>query len=68
MVAIYQIDKHDSFVNLFGVNIVYNIHLLGKVPAQFQAKGDLVPKFTVGVNDIPELEGKGRTSYVACKF
>jgi hypothetical protein len=48
--------------------IVYNIHSLGKIPAQFQnnVKSDLVPKFTVGVNDIPELEKKNQ-SYVACK-
>lgn len=46
---------------------VYNIHLLGKVPAQFQnRRSELVPKFTVGVNDIPQLEKK-KQSYVACK-
>ncbi|KAG2194258.1 hypothetical protein INT47_009668 [Mucor saturninus] len=45
---------------------VYNIHLLGKVPTQFQnRRSDLVPKFTVGVNDIPQLEKKNQ-SYVAC--
>lgn len=47
--------------------IVYNIHLLGKVPIQFHnGKNDMIPKFTVGVNDIPELE-KRNQSYVACK-
>lgn len=47
---------------------VYNIHLLGQVPAQFQrlVKRDILPKYTVGVNDIPQLEKKNQ-SYVACK-
>ncbi|KAI9245198.1 hypothetical protein EDC94DRAFT_530380, partial [Helicostylum pulchrum] len=45
---------------------VYNICLLGKIPSQFQnGKSDIIPKFTVGVNDIPQLEKKNQT-YVAC--
>jgi hypothetical protein len=41
---------------------------MGQVPAQFQrqVKRDILPKFTVGVNDIPQLE-KRNQSYVACK-
>lgn len=47
---------------------MYNVHLLGKIPPQFRnGKDDIVPKFTVGVNDIPQLEKKNQT-YVACKL
>lgn len=67
MVTMIQIQKRirDKVPNI--IIIVYNIHLLGKIPAQFHnGKNDMIPKFTVGVNDIPELE-KRNQSYVACK-
>ncbi|KAI8981001.1 hypothetical protein BDB01DRAFT_851416 [Pilobolus umbonatus] len=49
---------------------VYMIHMLSKVPQEFQTrlpkkKSVLIPKYTVGVNDIPELENNDH-SYVAC--
>ncbi|KAL9543542.1 hypothetical protein MBANPS3_008066 [Mucor bainieri] len=49
-----------------GCHYVYLVHLLGQVPAKFQNSiPAIVPKFTMGVNDIPQLE-KTRSSYVAC--
>ncbi|GAN00971.1 sphingosine kinase [Mucor ambiguus] len=45
---------------------VYLVHLLGQAPAKFQSSiPAIVPKFTMGVNDIPQLE-KTHSSYVAC--
>ncbi|KAI8643641.1 hypothetical protein BD408DRAFT_481947 [Parasitella parasitica] len=49
-----------------GCHYVYLVYLLGQVPAKFQKSiQNIVPKFTVGVNDIPQLE-KTHSSYVAC--
>ncbi|KAL7314855.1 hypothetical protein PS15m_006370 [Mucor circinelloides] len=49
-----------------GCHYVYLIHLLGQVPAKFQNSiQPIKPKFTMGVNDIPQLE-KTHSSYVAC--
>lgn len=46
---------------------MYLIHLLGQIPVKFQNSiQNIMPKFTMGVNDIPQLE-KIRSSYVACK-
>ncbi|KAK4520755.1 uncharacterized protein ATC70_006635 [Mucor velutinosus] len=49
-----------------GCHYVYLVHLLGQVPAKFQNSIPAIkPKFTMGVNDIPQLE-KTHSSYVAC--
>ncbi|KAI9485899.1 MAG: hypothetical protein EXX96DRAFT_24410 [Benjaminiella poitrasii] len=47
---------------------VYNIHLIGKIPVEFQVNNvnDINPLFTVGVNDIPQLEKMNKQSYIAC--
>ncbi|CEP18010.1 hypothetical protein [Parasitella parasitica] len=49
-----------------GCHYVYLVHLLGQAPAKFQKSiQNIIPKFTVGVNDIPQLE-RTFSSYVAC--
>jgi hypothetical protein len=40
--------------------------LLGQVPAKFHDNNNLIPKFAVGVNDIPKLEGNTKLGYIAC--
>ncbi|KAI7904847.1 uncharacterized protein BX663DRAFT_330231 [Cokeromyces recurvatus] len=43
---------------------VYNIHQLGQIPVQFQNNNNIRPLFTIGVNDIPQLEEMNHQSYI----
>ncbi|CEI89606.1 hypothetical protein RMCBS344292_03957 [Rhizopus microsporus] len=43
----------------------YSMHLMGHIPDKFKSVKPIIPKFTVGVNDIPELE-KSSDCYIAC--